>query len=126
MACSPTRTVDPTAKWTRSSSSTYRFKNSSRPWGRPRRATLTGSVDELNAGDDPFLFAGSCGGGANRLGDAAPAPDDATEITLGGADLGNDLVGPLLDDVDDDLVLLDDDAVDEAADAPDDHPPRHH
>src|SRR5690606_40254217 len=73
-----------------------------RPCGRTTRPTTTRSpgtsVDKLDLGGYAFFVGGGAGHRADRPGDTPAATDHPPHVSLGGAHLGEDLVGPLLDD----------------------------
>ena len=73
------------------------------------------SVEDVD--DDPAVVAssGGAGDGADRVGDAAAAADDATEVVLGDGDL-EDEVAVLFELLDLDLVRLLDESANEELD----------
>src|SRR5690606_10954993 len=93
-----------------------------RPCGRTIRPTTTRSpgtsVDKLDLGGYAFFVGGGAGHRADRPGDTPAATDHPPHVSLGGAHLGEDLVGPLLGDGPVDGVGVVDDLFDHVLDDP--------
>src|SRR5690606_11806038 len=117
--------VEPSSRWTTApvaNRTSGRSVNTSMtteplsPCGRTTRPTTTRSlecsVDKLDLGRHAFFVGGRSGDGPDRPGDAATSSDHPPHVSLGSANLGEDLVGPLFDDGDLDVVGIVDDLPD--------------
>src|SRR5690606_13222813 len=83
---------------------------------RPTRTAESSSVDKLDFGPDALLIGGGSGYGADGAGDSATATDDTAHVPFGGPNLGQDVLGALLDDRDLDLIRIVDDLTNHVAD----------